>query len=172
MKHSLDGKTDLCQLSARELTDGYQAGLISPVEATKAALGRAEAINPTLNAFVKIDPESALATAKASEERWRAGAPLSLIDGVPTTIKDIVRLEGWDVRYGSLAAEDVSALPDSPVSERLRKSGAPIIGLTTTTTKCSTKPTFAKSNRAISKTVGRANPGSFTTQSNSYFRPR
>ncbi|WBO58148.1 amidase family protein [Acidocella sp. MX-AZ03] len=71
------------------------------MEVTKAALARAEAINPALNAFTFLDRDGALAEAKASEARWRMGAPLSEVDGVPTTLKDIVWVQGWAVRYGS-----------------------------------------------------------------------
>jgi len=41
-----------------------------------------------LNAFMPIEPEAVLAAASASEKRWRAGAPLGRIDGVPASIKD------------------------------------------------------------------------------------
>ena len=41
-------------------------------------------------AFSLIDADAALVIAKESTARWRSGAPLSGIDGVPTTIKDIV----------------------------------------------------------------------------------
>ncbi len=123
---------DFSLASGTELTGAYAGGVASPVDVTRACLARAEAINPALNAFAVIDHDGALAAAAESEARWAKGQPLSPVDGVPVTIKDIVHCHGLDVRYGSQTTTDVSALPDSPVVERLRASGAVIIGLTTT----------------------------------------
>lgn len=123
---------DVCQASVSELTQAYASRDLSPVDVTKATLERAEKINPLLNAFVSIDHEGAMVAARAAEKRWSSNIPNSPIDGVPTTIKDIVRCHGHDVRYGSHVSEDVSTLPDSPSVERLRQSGAVILGLTNT----------------------------------------
>jgi aspartyl-tRNA(Asn)/glutamyl-tRNA(Gln) amidotransferase subunit A len=128
----LDDAADLCRMGVTALTGGFRSGAISPVEAAQAALDRAEAINPRLNAFISLDPDGALAAAHASEARWRKGEPLSPVDGVPTTLKDIVNIAGWTVRYGSTTA-DASARcsHDAPAVARLRSAGAVFIGLTT-----------------------------------------
>jgi aspartyl-tRNA(Asn)/glutamyl-tRNA(Gln) amidotransferase subunit A len=123
---------DLCLASGTELSGAYAGGVVSPVDVTRACLDRAEEINPALNAFVVIDHEGALDAAAKSEQRWAKGQALSPIDGLPVSIKDIVHCHGLDVRYGSLTTADVSALPDSPVVDRLRAAGAVILGLTTT----------------------------------------
>ncbi len=109
----------------------FASGAASPVEVTRAALDRAEAIDPELNAFVSIDRDGALSAARASEARWRAGEPLSPIDGIPTTLKDIVRVKGWAVRYGSATTSDTPYEDDAPAVARLRAAGAVFIGLTT-----------------------------------------
>lgn len=128
----LDDADDLCRMDVARLTAGYASGAFSPVEATQAALLRAERIHPTFNAFTHLDHESALASARAAEARWREGAPLSAIDGVPTTIKDIVWVAGWSVRYGSRAIDPVNAAEDAPTVRLLREAGAVLLGLTTT----------------------------------------
>lgn len=124
--------TEICQRTAKQLTNAFASGDLSPVNAAEATLERAEEINATLNAFTIIDREGALAAARASEKRWRAGAPMSPIDGVPTTIKDIVQCQGLDVRYGSTATSNISKQPDAPSVKNLRGAGAVIIGLTVT----------------------------------------
>jgi hypothetical protein len=73
--HPLDDASDICRMSVAELTTAYAKGSLSPVEAARATLQRAEDINPRYNAFVSIDHEDAHIAAKASEKRWRAGAP-------------------------------------------------------------------------------------------------
>ncbi|MGH8720433.1 MAG: amidase family protein, partial [Burkholderiales bacterium] len=82
--------TDLCALSATELLRAYRAKTLSPVEATRAALARIEKLNPVLNCFNLVDRQGALAAARASEARWKKAAPAGLLDGVPTSIKDII----------------------------------------------------------------------------------
>ena len=56
--------------SANELIDHYRRKVLSPVEVVEAALARIERLNPVYNAFVLVDPEAALAAARASEQRW------------------------------------------------------------------------------------------------------
>jgi aspartyl-tRNA(Asn)/glutamyl-tRNA(Gln) amidotransferase subunit A len=123
---------EICQATAEQLTGAFASGALSPVEVAKAVLERAETTKSAFNAFTLIDHNGALEAAHASEKRWMEGAALSAIDGVPTTVKDIVLCRGLDVRYGSQITPDVSSQPDCPSVERLRGAGAIIIGLTTT----------------------------------------
>ena len=67
---------------------------VSPVELTKAALARAEALNPTLHAFIRTTPETALAQAKASEERHMRGEAVGPLDGIPIGHKDMYETAG------------------------------------------------------------------------------
>ncbi|MGJ3699865.1 amidase [Variovorax sp. AFSI2.2] len=122
----------LCRLGVAALTALYRSGEVSPVEVARASLARAEAINRPFNAFTYIDHNGAMEQARASEQRWRTGTPLSPIDGIPTTIKDIVRVKGWVVRFGSLTTQPQPQREDAPAVERLRCSGAVLLGLTTT----------------------------------------
>lgn len=128
-----DGQTEgVLQRGVSDLTSAFARGELTPVEVARAALDHATARNAALNAFAVIDAEGALAAARASQARWRAGRPLSPIDGIPTTIKDIVRCKGLDVRYGSSVTPDISGQPDAPSVRRLREAGAVILGLTVT----------------------------------------
>ncbi len=121
----------LSYTSCGQLTDDYRSGRASPLDATKIALARADAINPLCNAFSVIDHDGAFRAARASLQRWQANAPLSVLDGVPITIKDLVHTHGLDVRYGSNSTPSGAAFADSPVVARLRAAGAVILGLTT-----------------------------------------
>lgn len=123
---------DICRMTAAELTEAYRTRALSPVEAARATLRRAEVINGQFNAFTHIDADVALAAAAESEARWQAGTPLSPIDGVPTTIKDIVWVKGWTVRFGTRAIAGVNAEADAPSVALLRRAGAVLLGLTTT----------------------------------------
>ncbi|MEX0582286.1 MAG: amidase family protein, partial [Sneathiella sp.] len=123
---------DLAYATATELLEGYRAGTISPVEATKAALAQIEKYNGALNAFVLVDEDYALARAKESEARWQAGTPMGLVDGIPTTIKDILLTKGWPTLRGSLSVDAAGPWnDDAPCVARLKEHGAVILGKTT-----------------------------------------
>lgn len=125
--------TELTELTAVELLDGYRRREFSPVDATRATLERAEEIQPAVNAFVRLDAEGALARAAESAERWRRGEPDGLLDGVPVTVKDILLQRGAPTLRGSKTiAEQGSWDEDAPSVARLREHGAVFIGKTTT----------------------------------------
>ncbi len=124
---------DLAYSSATDLLDAYRAKRLSPLEATKAALGRIAAHNPKINAFMIIDDEGALAAAAESEARWSRGEPIGLVDGVPTGIKDLVLTKGWPTLRGSKTVDPRQDWDeDAPAVARLREHGAVFLGKTTT----------------------------------------
>ncbi|HLG69154.1 MAG TPA: amidase [Chloroflexota bacterium] len=116
--------------SAAFLAKGYRNGELSPVEITQRALRAAEESQPRINAFITILGESALAEARAAEERFRRREPLGPLDGVPIGIKDLVHMEGVRTTSGSKIMADFVAIEDAPVIRRLRAGGAVIIGKT------------------------------------------
>ncbi|QBI56578.1 amidase [Streptomonospora litoralis] len=121
------------RLSATELLDRYARGELSPVEATDAVLERIDRDNPALNAFCLVKPDEARAAARESQERWRRGEPIGRLDGVPTSIKDIMFTRGWPTLRGSLTTDQNQTwAEDSPVVARLREDGAVFVGKTTT----------------------------------------
>ncbi|MFJ6697897.1 amidase [Streptomyces sp. NPDC091272] len=125
--------TEPTAFTAHQLLGAYEKGELSPVEATRAVLERAEAIQPSLNAFVSIDHAGALAQARAAEERWRRREPQGLLDGVPVTVKDLLLTAGTPTLRGSHAvAEAGSWSEDAPSVARLREHGAVLVGKTTT----------------------------------------
>jgi aspartyl-tRNA(Asn)/glutamyl-tRNA(Gln) amidotransferase subunit A len=129
---TVDG-TDLTQLTATELLDLYRKRATSPVEATQAVLDRIDALNPTLNAFCLVDADSALASARESEARWQRGEAIGALDGVPTSIKDLILTRGWPTRRGSFTVDpDQPWDVDAPATARLREAGAVFVGKTTT----------------------------------------
>ncbi|WP_102225671.1 amidase family protein [Acidimangrovimonas sediminis] len=126
---------DLNLLSARQLLDGYATGDFSPVDVAQACLDRIEATQERLNAFCLLDHARTLDAARASEERWRSGAPQGALDGVPVSIKDLIDVAGWPTLCGSRALDPESAVAktDDLQVARLRAAGAVFLGKTTTT---------------------------------------
>jgi aspartyl-tRNA(Asn)/glutamyl-tRNA(Gln) amidotransferase subunit A len=125
--------TELTRLSATRLIATYRRKEISPVEVTQAVLDRIEELDSTVNAFCVVDGASAMDAARASEARWQRGEPIGLVDGVPTTIKDLVLAAGWPTLRGSLTTDrDQDWGDDAPATARLREHGAVLLGKTTT----------------------------------------
>jgi len=125
--------TDLTSLSATQLVTAYRSRTATPVDAILAVFERISALNETYNAFAYFDPEAALEDARRSTLRWQKGEPLSAIDGVPATLKDLLLAKGWPTLRGSRAVDPNQPwLEDAPATARLREAGAVILGKTTT----------------------------------------
>lgn len=120
-------------LSVVELLAGYRCGALSPVEAVRDALDRAERLNPRVNAYCLLDPPGALVAARASERRWRRGEPLGALDGVPISVKDLLYTAGWPTLRGSFSIDEEGPWPeDAPAVARIREHGGVLLGKTTT----------------------------------------
>jgi aspartyl-tRNA(Asn)/glutamyl-tRNA(Gln) amidotransferase subunit A len=133
-------------LSAIELVTAYRSGELSPLEATRAALDRVDQLDGQVRAFCFVDVDRALQEAKGSELRWHQGVPHGLVDGVPTSIKDVYLTAGWPTLRGSrLVSPDQEWSVDGPCVARLREQGAVLLGKTTTSElawKCVTDSTL------------------------------
>lgn len=102
------------------------------MELLQGCLTRIATANPKLNAIVALDEAGALASARQSEERQRAGKRLGPLDGIPLSIKDNLFVRGMPATWGSrLYATFVPEEDDLWVS-RLRAGGAVIVGKTNT----------------------------------------
>jgi aspartyl-tRNA(Asn)/glutamyl-tRNA(Gln) amidotransferase subunit A len=140
---------DICTLSATQLVDLYRTGQVSPVEVACAVLDRIERLdglgngsglggaegkpNNRINAFRLVDADGAMAQARESEARWQRGAPNGLVDGVPTTIKDLIVTKGWPTLRGSRTINPEQAWDeDGPPVARMREHGAVLLGKTNT----------------------------------------
>jgi len=120
----------IAEMTCIGLTQAYRRGVLSPVDVALDVFANIER-NSALNAFLPIERDAVLALARDSEARWRAGAPLGAIDGVPASIKDNIWAKGLPTRRGSKTTDTSPALADSPAVARLREQGAVIIGKTT-----------------------------------------
>ena len=123
--------SSLHDLSAAALSAAYRGGTLSPVEVTEAVIAHIGRWEPRLCALYAFDPEAARQAARASEVRWRQGAPVSALDGVPVTIKENTATRGVPVPAGTAATVLVPATEDAPPSARLREAGCVILGKTT-----------------------------------------
>ena len=124
--------TELWQLSADALRGKIARKEVSPVEVTKAALDRADRLQPKLNAFITICHEQALAAAKRAEEAVVKGETLGILHGVPYGVKDLVNTAGVLTTFGSLLYKDNVPKEDAVAAARMKAAGGILIGKTTT----------------------------------------
>lgn len=114
---------------ARTQMDGRaKAGSIE--ESISGTLDRCERSQSDLNAFVRIDRDGALATARKLD----AGEMSGKLAGIPISVKDILNVGGLPTNWGSRLMQDAApAAADTIAVARLRAAGAVIIGKSTTT---------------------------------------
>ena len=127
---------DLMTLPGWKQRDMVVSGELSSRELAEASLRRIEALDDRINAFVTVDREGALAAADAADAAVRAAsdpaAELGPFHGVPISIKDLEPTKGLRTMMGSVVYRDWVPDYDSVVVERIRDSGAVIVGKTNT----------------------------------------
>ncbi len=117
---------DLMFRPATDLAASVRTGEISAVELVGHALGRIEALNPALNAFVEIDADRALAAAA----EIGPGDPRPFA-GVPIAIKNNRAVAGLRLTQGCNLMRDFVAPYDHNTVRRLRAAGFVVVGTTT-----------------------------------------
>ena len=115
-------------LSATEIGQAFATKSLSPVELLNALLARIEALDPRLNAFIRLDADSAMRAARQAEAEIIAGRIRGPLHGVPVGIKDIIDIAGLPTTCHSKILIDNIAKADAVVIQKLRQAGAVIIG--------------------------------------------
>lgn len=127
--------------TVREFHEAYKEGRVTPVEVAEAVLRMVDVsncANTPLKAVTSVNPPAVRAAARASAERWAAGVPLSVLDGVPLFVKDMLAVA--DAAHGITAGlrHLVESPPppdaaDADVVAALRSAGMIVVGRTHTT---------------------------------------
>lgn len=87
---------------------------------------------PVVQAFAALNEDGAREAADASAERWKAGKPLSLIDGMPIGVKDLLETRDMPTEMGCEAYRGNFPKRDNAMVSALREAGAVILGKTVT----------------------------------------
>jgi aspartyl-tRNA(Asn)/glutamyl-tRNA(Gln) amidotransferase subunit A len=101
---------------------------ISPVEVTEACLARIETLGPRLHAFIHVDAEGALRTARIREAEVKAGRVRGPLHGVPLAHKDLFAWGGRAASCGTAVPEYFRGEPDATAVARLDAAGAITLG--------------------------------------------
>jgi Asp-tRNA(Asn)/Glu-tRNA(Gln) amidotransferase A subunit family amidase len=128
------------------LAQDFKAGKTTPRAYLDDTLALIAERDPGIGAFVALNKHGATAAADAATARWRAGKPLSPIDGMPLAIKDIIETADMPTGQGSPMWEGTISRRDSASVYALREAGAVILGKTTTTEFAASHPFHTTKN--------------------------
>ena len=148
------------ELSAAELARQIRQRTISPVEVARSFLERMDALEPQLEAWVRVDRETVLADAQQRQEELESGAATGLLHGVPIGIKDIYHIAGIPTTAGSKVYADYVPDETAVTIDLLRNAGAVILGKTVTTEFACLDPSHTKNPWNPAHTPGGSSSGS------------
>ena len=121
---------EIWQLSATELAQRIACRQLSSAEVVDAHLARIDAVNPALNAVVRVLADEARAGAAMADRRLAAGETVGPLHGVPFTVKENIDMAGLPTTWGVPALAEAVVSADAPIVERMRAAGAIPIGRT------------------------------------------
>jgi len=119
-------------LTFHDAVPDFVAGSDNPRAYLERCLETIEALEPVVQAFAALNVEGARQAADESTHRYKAGKPLSLIDGMPIGIKDLLETKDMPTQMGCEAYKGHFPKNDNAAVWALRKAGALILGKTVT----------------------------------------
>ncbi len=120
--------SDPALLTLTEVAQAIAAKKLSSRDVTQACLDRIARAQPKLNAFMAIEPESALAAADAADAALAKGERKGPLHGVPLAHKDMYYETGFVVTCGSNIRRDFVATTTSTALQRLKDAGQVRLG--------------------------------------------
>ena len=99
-------KEEICFMSACDMAEKIKTQELTSLEITETIIERIEKINPIINAYCTPTFELAREMAKKADDAVKKGEKLGILNGIPTSIKDIVETEGIRTTYGSKLYEN------------------------------------------------------------------
>src|SRR5580692_3389016 len=115
---------DLWRRSAIGLAEAIASREVTSAEVVEAHLARIEAVNPEVNAVVRVLADQARAGAREADRKVAAGGPLGPLHGVPITVKENIDMAGLPTTNGVHAMAGAIAQVNAPVVERMLAAGA------------------------------------------------
>src|SRR5205809_7847344 len=124
---------NLHSLSASEAARLIRDGVISSEQLIEACLARVREVDEQVQAWTFLDPDYALAQARAADEFRLSGQPIGPLHGVPVGLKDIIDTADMPTENGSVLHAGRTPSRDASVVSLLRGAGAVMMGKTVPT---------------------------------------
>ena len=148
------------ELSLVDAAAQIREGSLSPVALAESLLARIDALDGDLQAWVTIDREAVLNTARQREAEVRQGGPLGLIHGVPVGLKDIFYTAGMLTACGSRVYGDFVPDFDATSVAKIKAAGGIVLGKAVTTEFATSDPSPAHNPWNLEHTPGGSSSGS------------
>jgi len=152
--------TDLHWLSASDAARLIRDGAISSEQLVEACLARVREADTQVQAWAFLDPDYALAQARAADDHKREGLPIGPLHGIPVGIKDIIDTADMPTENGSVLHAGRTPSRDATVVAMLRAAGAVIMGKTVTTEFAYFSPGKTRNPHNAEHTPGGSSSGS------------
>jgi aspartyl-tRNA(Asn)/glutamyl-tRNA(Gln) amidotransferase subunit A len=147
-------------LSVSEVAQKIRDRQLSPETLARSLLGRIDSLDGTLQAWVTIDQEEVLTTARLKEEELESGKSLGILHGVPVGLKDIFYTEGMKTTACSRIFADFVPGYDATSVVKLKEAGAIILGKAVTTEFATSDPSPTRNPWNLAHTPGGSSSGS------------
>ena len=124
---------DIVEATIDDIQAAYKSGQLTCRQLVQMYLDRIEAFDkkgPNINALITVNSR-ALEEADRLDAAYKASGPVGPLHGIPVIIKDQADVKGMPTTLGSLLFKDYFPDRDSFVAEKLRKSGAVLLGKAT-----------------------------------------
>jgi Asp-tRNA(Asn)/Glu-tRNA(Gln) amidotransferase A subunit family amidase len=138
----------------------FAEGADTPRAYLERCLETIAAREPVVRAFVALNEAGAREAADASAARWRAGRPLSPLDGMPVGIKDLLETRDMPTEMGCEAYRGNFPKRDNAAVWALRQAGAVVLGKTVTAELGGSHPGPTTNPFDPSRTPGGSSSGS------------
>lgn len=127
-------------LSFHDALRAFADGSDTPRAYLERCIDNVEAREPVVKAFAFLNIDGARKAADDSSKRWSNGEQLSLIDGMPVGIKDLLETRDMPTQMGCEAFRDNFPKRDNAAVRALRDAGAVVFGKTVTAELGNTQP--------------------------------
>jgi Asp-tRNA(Asn)/Glu-tRNA(Gln) amidotransferase A subunit family amidase len=152
--------SDIIEFTASEAASEIARGAMSAEDYTRACLDRIAEADADVRAFAHLDPDHALAQARALDRHRGDGGRIGPLHGVPVGIKDIFDTADYPTECGSPVLAGRRPDTDAAAVRKLREAGAVIIGKTVTTEFAYFHPGKTRNPRDVTRTPGGSSSGS------------
>src|SRR3989441_1306503 len=152
--------TNLHWLSASDAARLIRDGVVGSAELVQACLARVRETDAQVQAWAFLDPDHALAQARAADELRLSGQPVGPLRGGPVGIKDIIDTADMPTENGSVLCAGRTPSRDATVVAMLRAAGAVIMGKTVTTEFATRTPGKTRNPHNPAHTPGGSSSGS------------
>jgi aspartyl-tRNA(Asn)/glutamyl-tRNA(Gln) amidotransferase subunit A len=151
---------DPADLSVSEASQRIRRQELTPLELADAVLSRIDQLDAILKAWVTIDRDAVLSTARQYSQEAAAGRLRGALHGIPVGVKDIFHTAGMTTAAGSAILAGFTPHADATAVHRLKAAGAIILGKTATTEFALTDPPDTRNPWNVEHTPGGSSSGS------------